>query len=434
MTSSVQLRTKAKSMVYACQEPNQSKRRFKQPSSAACPLAQIPSTKNEDRRPASLQCSWLEATGMKPFRWDENYNTDLLAVDQQHRHLVEQINLLGALSSQHEIDPEQVENLFADLKDYAEYHFREEEDLMIDMDVDHRHRLKHIDAHQQFIDDVTSMHDDCQSENPEAIKVLFQFLTHWLAYHILGLDQNMARQISAIKQGEAPATAYLLQEKQSESATEPLLAALQALFEQVSTRSRLLRELNQTLEAKVAERTRELSEANAKLEELTLTDALTGLANRRHAMRQLQTLWQESSELGQPLACMMIDADHFKQVNDNYGHPSGDKVLLSLATLLRHSVHNDDLVCRLGGDEFLILCPNTDLDGAIHLAELIHEKVIEMHVPTGDSEWKGSVSIGVAARQATMCEQSELIKRADEAVYKAKESGKNCVRSTRDLL
>jgi hemerythrin len=131
-----------------------------------------------------------------------------------------------------------------------------------------------------------------------------------------------------------------------------------------------------------------------------------------------------------PLACMMIDADGFKQVNDNYGHDAGDEVLRQLSRQLRYVVRNDDTVCRLGGDEFLIICPNTPLDGAHLLAEKLCREVALMRVRAGSGEWHGSISVGVAGRTNEMAHFEALIKAADQGVYTAKKNGRSCVAVT----
>lgn len=183
------------------------------------------------------------------------------------------------------------------------------------------------------------------------------------------------------------------------------------------------------LEKKVRERTEELHRANQELIEISLTDALTGLSNRRHALQQLKTLWEESTRSGNPLSVMMIDADHFKEINDTCGHDAGDFVLSELGRTLQHAVRTDDLVSRLGGDEFLIICPNTDRSGGLKVAETVRKKVSDMRVPAGDGCWNGSVSIGVAVRTSDMKTFESLIKAADKGVYAAKRAGKNCVRT-----
>ncbi len=172
----------------------------------------------------------------------------------------------------------------------------------------------------------------------------------------------------------------------------------------------------------------DLSTANKKLVDLALTDVLTGLSNRRHAMQIVEQLWAESVDNEKPLACMMIDADGFKEINDSYGHDAGDIVLCELAIELQDSVRTDDMVCRLGGDEFLIICPDTNQEGAMHIANLVHAKVSGLTVDVAGGQWQGSISVGVAVKTDAMQRIDELIKNADNGVYTAKASGKNCVK------
>jgi len=129
----------------------------------------------------------------------------------------------------------------------------------------------------------------------------------------------------------------------------------------------------------------------------------------------------------------MIDVDYFKQVNDTAGHDAGDRLLVELAQTLADSFRSDDLVCRLGGDEFFVICPNTDLAGGMHIAELTRNKVNQMLVPVGQSVWRGSISVGVGERTSTMNDFNDLIKEADNAVYRSKSEGRNRVSSAADI-
>ncbi len=366
---------------------------------------------------------------MESFNWDSNFLTGLESVDNQHRRLVDLINQFSDLLSKNSIVFNDVESTYKEVSDYAHYHFQNEEALMLHEGIDPRHLEQHKDIHQDFLNEVILMHEGVSEENFDSAMHLLEFLINWLVYHILGCDQNMARQISAIQSGVSPSQAYEKEEKESLSSTKPLLKALNNLFFQVSERNKTLIKLNESLEEKVAERTRELSKANVHLEKMSLTDVLTELPNRRYAMRHLSIVWMEAMQHSSPLVCVMIDADNFKEVNDTCGHAAGDKVLIELATTLHDSFRNDDIVCRLGGDEFFVICPDTDLEGGVHIAELVRKKVSELIVETGGKPWHGSISVGVAANNSYLKTYEELIRMADVAVYTAKQDGRNCVRT-----
>jgi len=366
---------------------------------------------------------------MKSFYWDKHFETGLSEIDKQHRQLVDIINQFGMIMSENTLINKDFEEVFVKLADYARYHFREEEVMMDRVGADRNFYNDHVRKHQDFLREVSDMRAEISSDKPEAGKQLLDFLTQWLVYHILGTDQSMARQIHTIQAGGCPKKAYAAEKDEGDSATKALLAALNNLFQIVSARNNELVQLNQSLEAKVSERTNALSKANRHLEELSLTDVLTGLPNRRHAMRCLADHWNESILKNVPLVCTMIDADNFKQVNDTHGHDAGDIVLCELSKTLKHGFRSDDVVCRLGGDEFLIICPRTDQQGGMQIAERTRQMVSELRVPAGNGFWHGSVSVGVAARTENMKSFEDLMKVADNAVYKAKQEGRNCVRT-----
>jgi len=361
--------------------------------------------------------------------WDELLETGLTEVDRHHRHLVDLTNALGKGLSTNDVSNTAIQDLFLQLVDYTRYHFEEEEKISVQAEVDQRHRADHELEHQTFMNEINTLYQKNQQNLASAGSYLFDFLLNWLIYHILGSDMAMARQIRKITTGISPQAAYEQEGHHSDKKNALLLRSLKNLFAQVSERNQQLSELNSSLEERVKQRTRELESANTHLENLASTDVLTGLVNRRRALEILRLLWQEEEKDSQPLACMMIDADNFKQINDRYGHDAGDEVLRVLAREMIHAVRTDDSVCRLGGDEFMIICPATDATGAMHLAQTLRKHIASLQVPAGDGFWHGSVSIGVAARQAEMNSIDELIKAADRHVYQAKAAGRNCVRA-----
>jgi len=367
---------------------------------------------------------------MQAFRWDPCFLTGLPTVDEQHHYLVDIINQFGnALMRPAGASTEEIEALFQELSGYTLYHFREEEALMEQRGVYLSHIDHHRHEHAQFMQDVTRMHASMAGDDREAATALLNFLCNWLAFHILGTDRLMTWLMQAAQAGTPVQDALEAFNKTRDPATATLLQAMHQLVHQLSDRSRALFELNQTLEARVAERTQALSALNQRLETIAMTDVLTNLPNRRQAMQVLEREWQAATHSGAPLACMMIDADGFKKINDSFGHDAGDTVLRELARCLQHAVRNDDMVCRLGGDEFLIICANTPLQGALKTAEKVRSEVAALRVPAGDGLWMGSISVGVAVRQPDMPSFEALLKAADKGVYTAKARGRNCVAS-----
>jgi diguanylate cyclase (GGDEF)-like protein len=173
----------------------------------------------------------------------------------------------------------------------------------------------------------------------------------------------------------------------------------------------------------------ELAVTNRKLHQVALTDFLTGFPNRRYAMARLQQDWASSIRSNRPLSCMVIDVDQFKQVNDNYGHDVGDTMLKQSAHTIKSALRTEDVICRMGGDEFLVICPDTDLDSALVCAERVRQAMSKLAIQVGSISLGSSVSIGVAQRVSSMADVSALIKRADEGVYLAKAGGRNCALS-----
>jgi two-component system cell cycle response regulator len=169
----------------------------------------------------------------------------------------------------------------------------------------------------------------------------------------------------------------------------------------------------------------ELAISNRKLQRYALTDQLTGLQNRRAGMESLSQAWSFCERSGEPMSMMMIDIDMFKEVNDSHGHAIGDKVLIEVAAVIRGSARKGDSVCRMGGEEFLILCRNTNLKLALRAAERLREKVSSLKVAIDGTELSVTISIGIASREPEMSDPGALVNAADKALYVAKKGGRN---------
>jgi diguanylate cyclase (GGDEF)-like protein len=176
--------------------------------------------------------------------------------------------------------------------------------------------------------------------------------------------------------------------------------------------------------------TAELAAANRHLKAMANTDVLTGLPNRRYALNRLEQESANAERSNKPLSILMLDLDHFKLVNDALGHDVGDQVLTHAAKLMRETARTNDIVCRLGGEEFLIITPDTDGTTALMLAERIRN-CIEKNQPKGFKlRCPVTVSIGVAGSIGAKPNWKDMMKWADDALYLAKQGNRNTVRSS----
>ncbi|MFH1747841.1 MAG: diguanylate cyclase [Planctomycetota bacterium] len=204
---------------------------------------------------------------------------------------------------------------------------------------------------------------------------------------------------------------------------------LQELLARIRVGQRVLR-----LQSELLERQLELAKSNAqmtilnqKLGRLANTDALTSLPNRRHVLDRYADAWELAKRSNQPISCIMADVDHFKKVNDTYGHNTGDCVLREMAQRIQSQLRRYDLCGRFGGEEFLIICPGITADGAAVLAERIRLKIAARKVDANGTAIKVTMSFGVASTQSGYEDPEILTAQADKMLYAAKEHGRNQV-------
>ncbi len=195
-----------------------------------------------------------------------------------------------------------------------------------------------------------------------------------------------------------------------------------------ATQEELLR-MNRELEQRVAERTAELAKANEELQRQAHRDPLTGLYNRRATMERLEVEWAQFCRSGRAYAVILFDIDHFKQINDLHGHDMGDIALRKVAQAMRERIRTTDHVGRHGGEEFIVILPDTSLEGALALAENIRASVAHMTISgLGHVTVSGGVSL-VSSSDTGVDPLMSAIQRADKALYASKHGGRNRINS-----
>ncbi len=375
---------------------------------------------------------------MEAFVWDQNFVTGLGDVDEQHLSLVDLFNELNdALFGAARAQDQAIKDIFDRLVVYAGFHFAEEEALMLHEQLDPRHVTHHKQLHQQFLAQVSALWA-AHASMSDPSEQFVGFLTSWLGLHILGVDQSMARQIEAIRRGNTPQAAFELESNGHNNSAQALLKMVGRLYHVLSEQNSQLAQANAQLEDRVRLRTHELQGANEaltlanrQLEVFSRTDGLLQIANRKCFDDRLVEESARASRSHQSLGLLMIDVDYFKRYNDRYGHQAGDHCLQAVARAVSQAVMRpSDLVARYGGEELVVLLPDTDEAGTLQVAKKICAAVAALALPHEDSSVVPYVTVSVGAAWAMFSAQGGgvgLLARADQALYQAKETGRNRV-------
>lgn len=208
-----------------------------------------------------------------------------------------------------------------------------------------------------------------------------------------------------------------------------LLARLRAADRIVCAESALARRTREVhrINAEMAMAHERLNLANEQLRRMATTDELTGLLNRREGFARLDEYTEAARRYHYELSCIMIDIDHFKSFNDTYGHAAGDYVLRETARILRANTRGTDRVCRIGGEEFLIICQGVGLDGAMQCAEHVRRAIEQTTLRYEKADLRITASSGVATWTPELASKDELLRLADDALYQSKRAGRNRV-------
>jgi diguanylate cyclase (GGDEF)-like protein len=212
------------------------------------------------------------------------------------------------------------------------------------------------------------------------------------------------------------------------AATDRLRQLQRAKALAAESAQRYLTALNEELEKLVRDRTRALERTNAELKDLATRDSLTGLLNHKATFEQLEQLRRTAYRYREPLAVVMADIDHFKEINDRFGHLVGDRVLVTVAHLLLQGVRASDVCGRYGGEEFLLVLPKANADTAFELAERLRLQLGSINLPElGRTKVTASFGVAEVDPLAESSSADAIIRRADEALYAAKNNGRNQV-------
>ncbi len=365
----------------------------------------------------------------KTLAWSDALVTGVASIDDQHRQMFQLVaDLYYALKGDGSHNGANVQEIFRALADTANQHIEDEEELMRSCGIDIRHLSHHEASHKDFINHASSMWG-YQHAMASPADVVHDYWAAWLSFHILSDDMSLVRQLDRIREG-VPAASAFEDDIPSRSISKEHLS-LTRLYKVVAEQNLELANTNQLLEARVIERTRELEMVNRRLEILTRTDGLTGIANRAYFDERLKAEWNLARRNEQPICLLMIDIDFFKIFNDVYGYIEGDACLRGVSKAAAEGLFRPtDLLARYGGEEFVALLPNTTIEGARLVADRIQLRLKDRAIPHMESSVSDrvTVSIGVSCMTPNSGGSADdLVLGADVALYQAKRRGRNQV-------
>ena len=364
---------------------------------------------------------------LEVFPWNENFETGIQEVDEQHKTLVILLNKLANSLTQEKIA--KVEDTFSQLAKYADYHFKSEEKIW-EKYFDKRNLLfksrKH--SHDSFLPTVIELQEK-NKDKPlyDTAEEILLFLIRWLAFHIIDEDKRLALIIDSINNGKELNEAKLISDSQMGGSMKILVEAILSMYDSLSIKAiNLIRERKARILAQ-----KELRKINKKLEKLSITDQLTGLHNRRHFEEIFEQELKRAKRNNTIISLILFDIDYFKKLNDTYGHIQGDKALKSVAKCMKRVCKRaNDFAFRVGGEEFAIVITNEESKTAIELCEILKKEIEEAQILNENSSVSKylTISAGVVSKIPNDLDDIDSFSKiADERLYEAKELGRNLI-------
>ncbi len=343
------------------------------------------------------------------FPWNRNFITGIPQIDEQHHKLADLINELTRQLAKDDLVV--LSSVFDELQAYASYHFQTEESIWAPCFEGDPWFATHQKTHSSFLEMIFKIKNEQNGQSlREVVTKIVKFLISWLAFHVLDSDKRMAIVLQNVNAGVPLEEAKLISDVEMNGSTKVLVDTILSMYEDLSSRTLVL----------MRERV-ERQKIEIQLTELARHDVLTGLANRAHFEESLREGLIQADRNEQSLAVLLLDLDHFKNVNDIYGHPAGDALLVEAALRLTECARETDTVARLGGDEFAIIATNLKkAEGAGTLAQKVIDTISKPFNLDGQVVNSGT-SVGIAIYPSDLRDPDKLLTNADMALYKAKE-------------
>ena len=311
------------------------------------------------------------------FPWNENLETGIAIVDEQHKRLVDLLNELA--SSLVFDDDVELTRIFEELVAYANLHFETEEAIWAPCFGDDPWLVAHQDTHSSFLPTVIKLKEAHIDKPPrETNRQVVKFIIRWLTYHIIDSDRRMAIVLHNMGAGASLVDAKKISDEAMRDSPQVLIDTMLIMYDELSSRTlELMRE-----RVKRKKMGKKLSQANRELKKLAITDQLTGLFNRRYFGTVFEAELRRAKREKRNLTFVMLDIDHFKNLNDHYGHVQGDSALKMVAKRLKQICRRpSDFVFRLGGEEFGAIVADHSSFSGVDFAEKIRARIENLGIP-----------------------------------------------------
>ena len=358
------------------------------------------------------------------FHWNKNFEVGNKAIDDQHKELVKLLNKLANTLTYK--DDTIIDDIFVELADYATYHFETEEKIWLDAFSNDKWFLKHQSTHNSFLPKVLAIKEKNKGQDyNKTIEEIIMFLIRWLAIHIIDEDKKMSYVIDFLKDGKTIKEAKKLTKKKMNDSVKILTNTILNMHESISSGTiTLMKEHNARIEAE-----EELKKANEKLLNLSITDQLTQVYNRRHFEDIFKSELERAKRNNIYLTIVSFDIDYFKKLNDHYGHGKGDDALEKVGECLKSLCKRAyDFPFRIGGEEFVVLTSVEEEKSGLEFAHLIHQGINNLKIEHIKSDVSNTLttSMGVMSIIPTQGDSIEnLMKLVDKKLYESKDTGRN---------